>query len=119
MDAFGLPNYTGTKHMASDARTSSESVTWIKTMKNLKKSALKFVVCINNEDYLVSLELHKIYRVLPDKDAAMHGDLRIIDESGEDYLYSAERFVLITLPQAAKEAMLADPHEAKSIVESG
>ncbi len=106
MDAFGLPNYTGTKHMASDARTSSESVTWIKTMKNLKKSALKFVVCINNEDYLVSLELHKIYRVLPDEDAAAHGDLRIIDESGEDYLYSAERFVPISVPDAVQKSLL-------------
>ncbi len=106
MDAFGLPNYTGTKHMASDVRTLSESVTWIKTMKNLKKSALKFVVCINNEDYLVSLELHKIYRVLPDEDAAAHGDLRIIDESGEDYLYSAERFVPISVPDAVQKSLL-------------
>jgi len=88
-------------------------------MKEKNKSPVKFVVCINNDDYPASLELHKIYRVLPDEDAATHGTLRVIDESGEDYLYSAERFVLIKLPQAAKEAMLADPHEAKSIVESG
>ncbi len=75
-------------------------------MKNLKKSTLKFVVCINNEDYLVSLELHKIYRVLPDEDAAVHGDLRIIDESGEDYLYSAERFVPISVPDAVQKSLL-------------
>ncbi len=75
-------------------------------MKNLKKSTLKFVVCINNEDYLVSLELHKIYRVLPDEDAAAHGDLRIIDESGEDYLYSAERFVPISVPDAVQKSLL-------------
>jgi len=78
----------------------------VKTMKNLKKSALIFVVCINNEDYLVSLELHKIYRVLPDEDAAVHGDLRIIDESGEDYLYSAERFVPISVPEAVQKSLL-------------
>jgi hypothetical protein len=75
-------------------------------MKNLKKSALKFAVCINNEDYLVSLELHKIYRVLPDEDASAHGDLRIIDESGEDYLYSAERFVPIAVPEAVQKSLL-------------
>ena len=75
-------------------------------MKNLKKSALKFVVCINNEDYLVSLELHKIYRVLPDEDAAAHGDLRIIDESGEDYLYSADRFIPIEVTKTLERALL-------------
>ncbi len=75
-------------------------------MKQLKKPALKFVVCINNDDYLASLELHKIYRVLPDEDAAVHGDLRIIDESGEDYLYSAERFVPIVVPEAVQKSLL-------------
>jgi len=44
------------------------------------------------------LERHKIYRVLPDKDAAHEGDLRVIDESGEDYLYEAERFLRVDLP---------------------
>ena len=53
----------------------------------------RFVVCIDNSDYEASLELHKIYPVIPDADAAQDGDLRIVDESGEDYLYSAGRFV--------------------------
>ena len=75
-------------------------------MKNVKKPALKFVVCINNEDYLASLELHKIYRVLPDEDAGLDGDLRVIDESGEDYLYSAERFVPIVVPEAVQKSLL-------------
>ena len=47
------------------------------------KPAFKFAVCINNADYPASLELHKIYRVLPDEDAATHGDIRVVDESGE------------------------------------
>ncbi|MDQ3172849.1 MAG: hypothetical protein M3Q91_03945 [Acidobacteriota bacterium] len=51
-----------------------------------KKPAFKFAVCINNADHPASLELHKIYRVIPDEDAAVDGDLRVIDESGEDYL---------------------------------
>jgi hypothetical protein len=75
-------------------------------MKQVKKPALKFVVCINNDDYLASLELHKIYRVLPDEDAALDGDLRVIDESGEDYLYSAERFVPIVVPEAVQKSLL-------------
>jgi hypothetical protein len=75
-------------------------------MKQQKKSALKFAVCINNTDYLVSLELHKIYRVLPDEDAAVDGDIRVIDESGEDYLYPAEYFVFVELPQAVEKSLL-------------
>ncbi len=75
-------------------------------MKEAKEKAFKFAVCLNNEDYEVSLELHKIYRVLPDEDAAAHGDLRIIDESGEDYLFSAERFVPIVVPEAVQKSLL-------------
>jgi hypothetical protein len=75
-------------------------------MKELKKTALKFAVCVNNSDYPASLELHKIYRVLPDKDAAIDGDLRVIDESGEDYLYPADRFVPIAVPEAVQKSLL-------------
>jgi len=60
----------------------------------------------NNSDYLASLELHNIYRVLPDADAAQDGDLRIIDESGEDYLYAASRFVAIDVPEALERVIL-------------
>jgi len=63
-----------------------------------------YAVCINNADYPASLERHKIYRVLPDEDAAADGELRIIDESGEDYLYSADRFVPIQLPSAVEKS---------------
>ena len=63
-----------------------------------KTSNTKFVVCLRNDDYPVSLERHKIYQVLPDEDAAQDGDLRIIDESGEDYLYPRTWFVPISLP---------------------
>jgi hypothetical protein len=70
-----------------------------------KRRALKFAVCINNGDYPASLELHKIYRVIPDEDAAIDGDLRVIDESGEDYLYPAEYFVFVELPQAVAKSL--------------
>jgi hypothetical protein len=64
-----------------------------------KTSVPKFAICVNNSEYPASLELHKIYRVLPDEEAASDGDLRVIDESGEDYLYPADYFVLIELPR--------------------
>lgn len=74
-------------------------------MKQRENSTSRFVVCIDNSGYSASLELHKIYRLLPDKDAAKDGDLRVIDESGEDYLYSATRFMRINLPQALKRTI--------------
>jgi len=69
---------------------------------------IEYVVCIDNSDYPASLERHKIYRVLPDEDAAADGDIRVIDESGEDYLYSADRFVPISLPPAMKKSLDLD-----------
>ena len=64
----------------------------------------RFVVCVNNDGYQASLELNKIYVALPDRDAA-HGDLRVVDESGEDYLFSADRFVTIDVPQAVRASI--------------
>jgi hypothetical protein len=64
----------------------------------------RFVVCIKNDDYPASLELRKIYWVLPDAEATAHQLVHIIDESGEDYLYPADYFVPIELPKAAEEA---------------
>lgn len=66
----------------------------------------QFVVCINNEGYPASLELRKIYRMLPDDKAAKHSLMRVVDESGEDYLYPERYFVPIQLPPAAEEAFL-------------
>jgi hypothetical protein len=75
-------------------------------MKAQGKTSLKFAVCINNDEYPASLELHKIYRVLPDEDAAADGDVRVIDESGEDYLYPAEWFVPILVPDVVEKSLL-------------
>jgi len=66
----------------------------------------QFVVCINNVDYPASLELHKIYCVIPDEDAATEGDIRVVDESGEDYLYLSSYFVPIQVPQILEESLL-------------
>ncbi len=66
----------------------------------------RFAICINNSQYPASLELHKTYRVLADDEAEREGDLRVIDESGEDYLYPADYFLLIDLPQEAQRVLL-------------
>lgn len=68
--------------------------------------SIRFAVCISNADYPASLELHKIYRVLSDEEAETEGDLRVVDESGEDYLYPANSFVLIEPPQAVEASLL-------------
>jgi hypothetical protein len=71
-----------------------------------KKKEQQFAVCVKNEDYPASLEVRKIYEVLPDKKAARHGLVRIIDESGEDYLYPQDFFVSIEIPEAAETVFL-------------
>jgi hypothetical protein len=66
--------------------------------KDKKMSTHRFAICIDNSHYPASLELHKVYRVVSDEDAERDGDLRIIDESGEDYLYPADYFLQVDLP---------------------
>ena len=65
----------------------------------------RFAVCLRNEGYQASLELHKIYRLLPDPEAATEGDVRVIDESGED-LYPADWFVPLEVPEAVAASLL-------------
>jgi hypothetical protein len=74
----------------------------------MSKSATKqLVVCINNEGYPASLEKRKIYVLLADSGAEKRGLLRIIDESGDDYLYPKTFFRSIALPRSVKKAVLA------------
>jgi hypothetical protein len=63
-------------------------------------------VCVDSTGYEASLERNKIYVVLFDEDAERDGDLRVVDESGEDYLFSADRFVAIDVPAAVKASLL-------------
>jgi len=67
---------------------------------------IQLVVCIRNEDYPVSLEPRKIYQVVADATAQKYHQLRIIDESGEDYLYPEEYFVRIELPLEIEQRLL-------------
>ena len=69
-------------------------------------STERFAVCVNNHGYLASLDLHKVYRVLPDEVAARDGDLRLIDVSGEDYLFPADYFVPIEVPERLERALM-------------
>jgi hypothetical protein len=66
----------------------------------MKPNDRRFVICINNEDHQASLEIRKIYIAIDDQEAEIHGLIRIIDESGEDYLYPVDYFAYIELPQA-------------------
>lgn len=75
-------------------------------MTTSNKSRSWFVVCVDNSGYAASLELHKIYRSVPDGDAATDGDIRVVDESGEDYLYSQDRFVPIKVPAPVRESLV-------------
>jgi hypothetical protein len=63
-------------------------------------------VCIQNTDAVASLEVRKIYQILPDEDAQKHNLVRVIDESGDDYLYPTSYFLIIDVPQSVKEAVL-------------
>ncbi len=67
---------------------------------------LRFAVCMRNEGYEASLELHEIYRIVPDLEADKEDDVRVVDESGEDYLYPAEWFVPIEVPEAVQLSLL-------------
>ncbi len=58
----------------------------------------EFAICVDNHGYEVSLEMRKLYEVLVDADAEKHGQIRVIDESGEDYLYPITAFNRISLP---------------------
>ena len=73
------------------------------------------LICLSsydNSEYPASLELHKVYQVLPDEDAAVDRDIRVIDESGEDYPYSADYFILVKLPQEVEQAFLQATYAA-------
>jgi hypothetical protein len=66
---------------------------------------MSFAICLSNEGYAASLEKRKLYALIPDAKAAEKGFVRIIDESGEDYLYPARFFAAIPLPHELEEAI--------------
>ena len=75
-------------------------------MKNTVDQKLQFALCLDNEGYPASLEVGKLYRVVPDEEAASHGYIRVIDESGEDYAFTANRFHMVHLPYHVGQTLL-------------
>jgi hypothetical protein len=104
MVGFGSLNCTGMKHTASAKKSSSGRDTSTRRRKSAARR--RFAVCVRNDGYEASLERNKIYTVLADEDAARDGDLRVVDESGEDYLFSADRFVAIEVPAAVRASLV-------------
>ena len=70
-----------------------------------RPSESKYALCVENRD-CEDLEKRKIYQMLPDKDAEKDGYIRIVDESGEDYLYPQSYFILVNLPNKVREALV-------------
>jgi hypothetical protein len=122
MVRFAKQNCTGTKHMASAKKRSSSkgpSVTGKQVSHPAVKAAVRgrpkqtagksvesrYAICVRNDDYPASLELRKLYAVLEDRFAAEHGMVRVIDESGEDYLYPSEFFLNVELPISVERVL--------------
>jgi hypothetical protein len=76
----------------------------------MNKASKQFAVCVRNEEHEESLELRKIYEVLPDPEAIGYDMVRVIDEEGEDYLYPSEWFLPIELPHHIEEAIVQLTH---------
>ena len=75
-----------------------------------KKQPAQFVVCLHNKGYPASLEVGKLYRFIPDKEAEREGLMRVIDESGEDYAFEAARFHRMSVPPAVEKVLLTASH---------
>jgi len=75
--------------------------------KSDNRETTQFTLCICNDEYPASLVRGKVYRLREDPEAARQNLVRVIDESGEDYLYPDKLFVEIDLPQAAQDALVA------------
>lgn len=90
--------------MELDEKISKLSVTWEKTMTEFKR---QFAICVDNTDYEASLILRKIYEIIPDQTADRDDLLRVVDESGEDYLYHKSHFVVVTFPLEVEHALIS------------
>lgn len=86
-------------------KNENQKIFGLKIMARKDKN-LQFAICINNAGYIDDLNVRTVYRVLPDESAAKSKYLRIIDETGEDYLFPAHYFILIEVPVEAKDTLL-------------
>ena len=90
----------------SKLKGSGKAVSLPRRSRKTIATSRRFAVCVRNDGYEASLERNKIYAVLQDDEAERDGDLRVVDESGEDYLFSGDRFVPIEVPAAVKASLL-------------
>jgi hypothetical protein len=88
------------RHTGSAGRTSRSNGYSGEERAEKRSATVRFALCLNDES-CVDLVLGKVYRLLPDRDAAAEGLVRLVDESGEDYLYAADQFRVIRLPESA------------------
>src|SRR5436309_4588 len=122
MVRFAKRSCTGTKRMVSaKKRSSSRSLSvrgkrvsvpsraTVSSSRSKSKPSIgsseRFAVCVRNDGYRASLELRKLYSVLQDDFADEHGMIRVVDESGEDYLYPSAYFVRVALPHSVEQAL--------------
>jgi hypothetical protein len=75
-------------------------------MSKSKRAASQFLICVENKGYEVSLEKRKVYVAHPDAKALKHGQIRVVDETGEDYLYPKSLFLPITIPASLRKAII-------------
>jgi hypothetical protein len=102
MATFTTPKFIGTRRTESEKSVSKSSELWIEFMKKLP--TIRFAICLKNKG-CEDLTVRKVYQVLPDEKANQRGLVRVIDESGEDYLYPASFFFLIDLPQKVERVL--------------
>jgi hypothetical protein len=95
------------KQPASARKSSRSSGSSKQAVKPAASAAEELVICVKNEGYEASLEVRKIYRTVADEGAKRHKLIRVVDESGEDYLYPRGNFLPIILPQTTRRAVLA------------
>jgi hypothetical protein len=88
-------------------------------MTGKTRGRIRFAVCLDNRGYGASLEVGKLYRVIPDEEASKHGYLRVVDESGQDYGYAAGRFFLLNIPQPIALGLSGGPATGKRIGPTG
>ena len=97
------------KHMDSEKKTSNSKSRLVSgnrvTTRSAPRSKQHFAICVRNRGYQASLELRKLYPVLPDTFADEHQMIRVVDESGEDYLYPSKFFVRVDLPNTVERAL--------------
>ena len=95
---------TSEKKNSRSSRLSTDTITQISVAHTVSGQP-QYAICVDNTDYPVSLELHKIYRLLPSPVWERDGYVRVVDESGEDYVYPARRFLRVRLPLTIRVAL--------------